>query len=288
MLQKEETFYNANFIDRYNEILKQTLNGRCSVNYSYVINKKKRTCRPNAACFSSIFADLENNRVKNDIKLTITLYDEYTNGNWNVFSRNEIKEFLNDIKKIVDFKYRSKKTQDGIVLYIETKKLNFVQHKFLLTALRYLFELPYSFNLFLTKYILKKKILKTNTFNLLNIIDELTCTCDNHSLFYYNFQFLEINDFKKTLLKSRKKNLQAVFGEQDYMKIKAFISFCENLFPPWNVFGDQILINEEEDLYKVIDSIKKVFQLFKNINKDISSEEFKKTIKEINKKQNKE
>lgn len=281
MLQKKETFYDANFIYRYNEILKQEQCGYCFVNHSYVINKNKRIYRPNAVCFSSIFADLENN---DDMKLTITLYDEYTRGNWNVFSRNEIKEFLNDIKKIVDFKYRSKKTQDGIVLHIETKKLNIVQHKFLLTALRYLFESPYSFNLFLTKYILKKKILKTNTFNLLNIIDELTNLCDNHSLFFYNFQFLEINDFKKTLLKSKKNNVQSVFGEQDYIKIKVFMDFRENLFTPWNLLGDQIFINKEEDLYDVIDSIKKVFQLFKNINKNISSEEFKKTIKKIDKK----
>lgn len=281
MLQKKETFYNANFIDRYNEILKQEQYGYCFVNYSYVINKNKRIYRPNAACFSSIFADLKNN---DDIKLTTILYDEYTNGNWNIFSRNETKEFLNDIKKIVDFKYRSKKTQNGIVLHIETKKLNIVQHKFLLIALRYLFESPYSFNLFLTKYILKKKILKTNTFNLLNIIDELTNLCDNHSLFFYNFQFLEINDFKKTLLNSKKYNVQSVFGEQDYTKIKAFRGFCENLFTPRNIFEDQIFINKEEDLYDVIDSIKKVFQLFKNINEDISPEEFKETIKKINKK----
>ena len=284
MLQKKETFYNANFIGRYNEILKQDQNYACFVNHSYVINKDKRIYKPNAACFASIFAKLENNRVKNDIKLTVILYDEYTNGNWNVFSRNEIKEFLNDIKKIVDFKYRLKKTQVGFVLDIKTKKLNVVQHKFLLTALRYLFEAPYSFNLFLTKYILKKKILKTNTFNLLNIIDELTCNCNNHSLFYYNFQFLEINDFKKTLLESKKINVQDVFREQDYVKIKAFISFCNNLSKPQNEFGNKILIDKEEDLYEIIDSIKKVFQLFKNINKDISCEEFKKEIKKINKK----
>lgn len=281
MLQKKETFYNANFIYRYNKILKQIEFGDCFVSHSYVINKNKRKYRPNAVCFSSLFADLGNN---DDMKLTITLYDEYTRGNWNVFSRDETKEFLNDIKKIVDFKYRSKKTQKGIVLHIETKKLNIVQHKFLLTALRYLFELPYSFNLFLTKYILKKKILKTNTFNLLNIIDELTNLCDNHSLFFYNFQFLEINDFKKTLLKSKINNVQSVFGERDYIKIKAFRGFCENLFTPWKSFEDQIFINEEGDLYDVIYSIKKVFQLFKNINEDISPEEFKETIKKINKK----
>lgn len=281
MLQKKETFYNANFIYRYNKILKQVEYGDCFVNHSYVINKNKRKYRPNAVCFSSLFADLENN---DDMKLTITLYDEYTRGNWNVFSRNETKEFLNDIKKIVDFKYRSKKTQNGIVLHIETKKLNIVQHKFLLTALRYLFELPYCLNLFLTKYILKKKILKTNTFNLLNIIDELTNLCDNHSLFFYNFQFLEINDFKKTLLKSKISNVQSVFGERDYIKIKAFNDFRENLFTPWEKFKDQTFISEEEDLCDAIYSIKKVFQLFKNINEDISPEEFKETIKKINKK----
>ena len=112
---------------------------------------------------SEIMFDERKERIET-LKLEVKLFKSAQGNHFCFFSKKEIFEYLEEIKKIIHLNYEIEENNEYYYLKIYTENKNIVQIKFLVTAIRYLFESPHSICLFVANYILEKKAIKTNVF----------------------------------------------------------------------------------------------------------------------------
>lgn len=206
------------------------------------------------------------------LELEVKLFKNKEKNHFCFFSKKEIFEYLEEIKKIIHLNYKIKENNKSYCLKIYTENKNIVQIKFLVTAIRYLFESPHSLCLFVANYILEKKAIKTNVFNLINIISVLWQTQNGHSLFYNNYENNTLDEFKSKLEESKEYFLHNVFCEKDRNKIPAL----DDIIYPIKPF----IIKNKKDLSEIIFYTKKCYLLFKT-NKNIDARKFSENIKEF-------
>lgn len=264
------------FISNYNNA--NAIDGGYNVSYSYIISGFEKKIKKNAVCFFALFSDLQSvlssqkkERIET-LELEVKLFKSKQENHFCFFSKKEILEYLEEIKKIIHLNYKIKENNKSYCLKIYTENKNIVQIKFLVTAIRYLFESSHSLCLFVANYILEKKAIKTNVFNLINIISALWQIQNGHSLFYNNYENNTLDEFKFKLEESKESLLHNVFCEKDKNKTFAL----DDIIYPNKPFK----IRNKKDLSEIVFYAKRCYLLFKT-NKNIDAKKFSENIKEI-------
>lgn len=124
------------------------------------------------ACFRSIFNKATND---GDYTYTIRLYTSYKklgekNNNYCFFNKSQVKNHINQLKDLGDFKSVVIDKKDHIEVIIKISQQCNLFHRYLVSWIRYLYEFPYNV-LLLDAYRLKqeKKFRFTSISNLMNI-----------------------------------------------------------------------------------------------------------------------
>ena len=249
-----------------------------NVHYSYIINGGEKITKKNVVCFHTLFSDLQDTisyqkkeRIET-LELEVKLFKSKEKNHFCFFSKKEILEYLEEIKKIIHLNYKIKENNKSYCLKIYTENKNVVQIKFLVTAIRCLFESPHSICLFVANYILEKKAIKTNVFNLINIISALWQIQNGHSLFYSSSENNTLDEFKSKLEESKENLLHNVFCEKDKNKTSAFYDIICPIRP--------LIIKNKKDLSEIVFYAKRCYLLFKT-NKNIDAKKFSENIKEF-------
>lgn len=263
------------FISNYNNA---EGGGDYNVYYSYIINREDKITREGDVCFSKLFSDVnditfcQKKGIIETLKLEVKLFKRKQKNHFCFFSKKEIFEYLEEIKKVVDLNYEIEENNEYYYLKICTENKNIVQIKFLVTAIRCLFEAYHSISLLVANYILEKKEIKTNVFNLINIISALWQIQNGHSLFYSSRENNTLDEFKSKLEKSKENLLHNVFCEKDQSKIYDLYDIVFPVRP--------LKIKNKKDLSEIVFYTKRCYLLFKT-NKNIDAKKFSENLKEI-------
>lgn len=155
-------------------------NGKVISEYKNEIDDGKGYATP---CFNRYFVDINNEGLKDTsfniyINTLVENVDEYDINNYCYLSYDELIKWLDELKKIVDYKYTVSEIKDGYIVSLKTVNSTSIINKWLVTSIRYVYELP-------SALALKEAfVLQSNGyFTDMNLIDlfhmTLYCTCYN-------------------------------------------------------------------------------------------------------------
>lgn len=191
-------------------------------------------------CFAPVFRFLEKNRgiVTNKYRIKIYKADNRHLSNFCSLNKNEIKSFISLAKSVLPTFHCLVKEYDGYFMVSISITGNCLQHKYILTWVRYLYEFPY--NLLLSDAIKFREKYKLNNISLYNLINVVFRTANRsgcivgsgHSMYYDGYGEVELptnSELKDILNDKNKTSLNEAIAKKKLMltKISSIDSFKE-------------------------------------------------------------
>lgn len=182
-----------------------------------------------AVCFNSLFKSIGPEH--NNIKATLKLYKNSRNNNHVFLSEEEMIEFIEYCKSIVNFEYNLVRNVNMFLLTIHCKDHYKNEIKFIFTALRKLYEYPYSITIKDFLRLRSKNTLKISDFSLFLLLD-FACTDTIHGLInsrmWYNR--ITVKQYQKKLKDNSYIYLQNITsGSYNDLSIDYFMDFSDRI-----------------------------------------------------------